>query len=155
MSNLSSARIQFYQRQHKQFLITVTNSEAVNDDEDSSGYNPLGVINLTGHSLRATIKKKRTDADPAIVEKTTADSAEIEILTQTALPWDENSTRGQARLYFVPDDTDPVNNTVLAGLRKQAGQFVMDVWMTTPTGEQKLILLLDIDIIDVPTDTLP
>lgn len=151
----SIERFQFWQRQHKQFRLTIKLASEVDNDPASPTYNPLGLVDITGYKLIVTIKQNRTDKDPPIVLKTTDNPAEILPLTQTALPWDENSTRGQARVFFVPNDTDPILNTEIVKLKKKDGAFAMDVWLVKPGpgNEQKPLLLFDIDIVDVPTDT--
>jgi hypothetical protein len=155
MSRPSAPRFQVYQRESKTYLLTFTSPDEVDCDTASATYNPNGVVDLSLATVYYRWKKNVDDPDPPIIDKDSLTVTEIEILTQTALPWDENSTRGQAKVYLVPDDTHPVNNTEIAKLedRDKIGTFHFDAWAVFPGGIQKIVVVpTPIDLLEAVTD---
>lgn len=156
MSRNSADRFQIYQRENKTFLLRFTSPDQVDEDESSATYNPLGLVDLTGATVFFRIKKNTADVDPSIVAKTSATPAEITIQTQTPLPWvADTSTLGEAKVFLVPIDTDPVLNLLLAALEEslRTGVFFFDSWVVLPGGAQKIgVTPTAIDILEAVTD---
>lgn len=125
-----------YQRESKSYRLVVTSPDNVDCDPDSATYNPEGRVSLSGHELRLTIKRNIADDDEdALIVKSSDNPGEIDFEAQTALPWDENSTLGEAVAYLVPADSDPEVNEDMT-----AGRAWMDIWFILSTGEQILVL---------------
>lgn len=154
MSN-PAPRFQIYQRENKTYLLRFTDASLVDCDTTSATYNPLGLVDLTGATIHYRWKKKIADEDPAIIAKISSTVTEIEIQPQTALPWTESSTRGEAKVFLVPDDTHPVNNTEIAKLedKDKIGEFFWDAWVVLAGGEQKIAIPpTAIDLLEAVTD---
>lgn len=155
MSRSSADRFQIYQRENKTFLLRFTSPDQVDEDESSATYNPLGLVDLTGATVLFRIKKNTADVDPSIVAKDSGTPAQITIQTQTPLPWTAASTLGEAKVFLVPIDTDPVLNLLLAALEEslRTGVFFFDSWVVLPGGAQKIgVTPTAIDILEAVTD---
>ena len=155
MSRPAANRFQVYQRESKTYLLTFTSPDEVDCDEASATYNPNGYVDLTGSTVYYRWKKNVDDEDPAVIAKDSGTVTEIELLTQTALPWDENSTLGQAKVFLVPDDTHPVNNVIIEAMADtdKIGTFHFDAWAVFPGGIQKIVVVpTAIDLLEAVTD---
>jgi hypothetical protein len=74
-------------------------------------------VDLTGATIKFTVKKKATDPDSeAVIAKSSANAAEINIT---------DAAGGKAEIYLVPADTKDIN----------AMSYVYDVELTTSTGK--------------------
>ena len=133
---MTVALFQVAQRETKSYRVFVGRKSLVDSDINSSTYNPFGRFDLSaGPSvLRYRWKKSVNDDDPAILIKLSSTPGEIDFEPQTALPWTETSTLGEALVKLVPADTDP---TLVPEMIP--GGFFWDLWLILTGGEQILL----------------
>ena len=154
MSITSNPRLQVYQREDKTYRLTFKSRDQIDEDPDSATFNPQGLVNLTGFTVHYQWKKNVNDPDPPVIAKITP--TEIVLEPQTALPWTPASTLGEAKVFLVPDDTDPTINPELkklAEVKKETGTFFFDVWAVAPGGAQRISLRpTAIDLLETVND---
>lgn len=98
---------------------TLTLRLTVTDDDSE-------LFDLTGSTLHFRVKQKVTDADPALIIKSSALATEIEIL----LPQTDITKKGRADIKLGPSDTDSLT----------PGNYVYDVWIVLSTGAEHVVI---------------
>lgn len=131
-----SPRIQLFQREGKNLRLRIGFESLIDNDPVSPTFNPFGRADLTGFVIRFRMKREINDPDTkTLVSKTSTMAGEIDFEPQTALPWDENSTRGEAVIKLLSADSDPDINDKMT-----EGDVYIDVWMTRPGMDPEIVI---------------
>lgn len=118
----SSLTLSLVRGESARYLVTITDE----DDEPED---------LTGATIYWRVKAAASDADPALIAKSSADASEIDILDQT-----DPDLLGQCEVYLVPADT--------AGLTP--GSFVFELRVVLDDTNQAAargVLLLEREVV--------
>jgi len=122
----SSLTLSLVRGESARYLVTITDEDGV-------------PVDLTGATIYWRVKAMATDADPALIAKSSADVAEIAILDQT-----DDELLGKLELYLVPADTASLT----------PGSFVFELRAvladSTNQAAARGVLLLEREVVTLP-----